>query len=206
MSADGCRPPDPRDQLVGNRIHRVHGEQRRLHRACRRVRHRRGVVHAPRDEPGPPGDPHPLDGIGSPAASLRQTRRAHEAQTGRVADLGPEASAVLDHPSPERHLADHASREGAKSGERLGANRGVDTASASPLRCRRAPLRAGRRVRSTRRPDLGPRQGREPELAVHLDQAPPAPGGDRLDEGRDLRLPVVEPHLVMMRLPPNECA
>ena len=68
-------------------------------------------MRAPRDEPRPPGDPHPLDGIGSPAASLRQTRRAHETQAGRVANLGPEASAVLDHPSPERHLADHPARQ-----------------------------------------------------------------------------------------------
>ena len=110
-TADRCRPPDPRDQLVGDRIHRVHREQRRLHRPRRRVRRGRGVVRAPRDEPGPAPDAHPLNRIGSPATSLRQTGRAHETQAGRIADLGPEPSAVLDHPSPERHLADHPARQ-----------------------------------------------------------------------------------------------
>ena len=39
------------DQLVGERVHRVYGEERGLHRARRAVRRRRGMGRAPRDEP-----------------------------------------------------------------------------------------------------------------------------------------------------------
>jgi hypothetical protein len=196
-----CRSLDPGDQLVGERVHRVHGQERGLHRARRAVRRRRGMGRAPWDEPDPPVDRYPLDRSGAPAAPFRETRRTDETQPSRVPGLRPVAPPVLDHPPPERHLADDPSGEGTESRERLGTDRGVDTAAASPLRCRGAALRTGRRVRSTRRPDLGPRQGREPELTVHLDQAPPAPGGDRLGEGRNLGAAGTEPHLAMMRLP-----